>query len=448
MKKQQVREVWHMSRPQLLMLLCQAMVAFTDVWAAGRIGAETQAAFGLISQLQTVLLVVATAAAGGASSMVGYALREKRMTDARRLVGAILAGGMICSLALAGLGYVYRTGILENMHTPDSMLSTAAVFLSVYLWMLPGQYIVTLGGEIFRAAKSPKLPLAVAAAAMVLNIFGDLAFGLGFWGFPSYGAAGIAWSSLASVGAGAVAILILLNRKGLLTWESRARKDWRKENVPGLIKVTVPAAISSLLINFGNLMLFVVVATLTDSVAVMAGLSAGLRVEALLYLPASVINAAASVMVGNALAANNRQLARTTARRIVLYGCMAMTAVAAILWPFRSALAGFMSADPAAAEQVALFLTFDILGVPFTMISYIVSGVFSGSGSGHYTLLVYDMGIWVVRLPLAWWLGVQRGYGSLGVFSALFIAGVVQALPMLLLLLRDKWIRSSPYPGT
>ena len=437
MNQRKTHEIWHLSLPALLMLFFQAMVGLVDVWAAGRLGMGPQAALGLVSQLQTVLLVVATAAAGGAASLVGHALRENRMTDARRFAGLILSGGILCALVIAAFGFSGRTGMLEGIATPAEVMPAALTLLSVYLWALPGQYTVTLGGEIFRAVGESRAPLVVAGGMMLLNVFGDLAFGLGYWGFPAYGMVGIAWSTLVSVYLGMLVLLALLARARLLTRESLVPRDWRRENLPTLLRVTIPAAVSSLFINIGNLLLFFIVAMLPGATAAMAGLSVGLKAETFFYLPAALINAATTVLVKNRLAKRDRKGARQTAARILVWGGLSMTAIAAIFWPFRGDIAAFLS--PEAAEQAALFLTFQLMSVPFTMISYIASSVFAGAGANHFTLLIYDAGIWLARLPLSWWLGLQRGMGARGVFMALLIASVLQAVPMLILLLRDSW---------
>lgn len=59
--------------------------------------------------------------------------------------------------------------------------------------------------------------------------------------------------------------------------------------------------------QLGYLVLFGIVAALPDSVSALAGLTAGMRIESILFMPAIAFNATASIMVGNALGAGKKR---------------------------------------------------------------------------------------------------------------------------------------------
>lgn len=46
--------------------------------------------------------------------------------------------------------------------------------------------------SIFRAYRKVFLPLLTLLVMMLANLIGDLGFGLGFFGFPAFGTAGVA----------------------------------------------------------------------------------------------------------------------------------------------------------------------------------------------------------------------------------------------------------------
>ena len=60
-------------------------------------------------------------------------------------------------------------------------MPVAIMFLTATIWGIPGQYTLTIGAAVFRSAKMVLIPLYVTGTACLLNVFGDLAFGLG-WG--------------------------------------------------------------------------------------------------------------------------------------------------------------------------------------------------------------------------------------------------------------------------
>lgn len=434
--------IWHLTWPQGIMLLCQFVIGVTDVWTGGRIGPEVQASIGLITQCQMMFMALAMAAVSGAVASISQSLGAGQTLRARRYVGLVVLGGIGIGCLIAALAYLYRAPFLVLVQTPDSLLSVASLFLGAYLWSLPGQYMLTIGAAVFRAAKSVIKPLYVTISTAVLNIFGDLAFGLGWWGFPAYGAAGVAWATFASVTAGAVIMLFLLIHERLFTKESFPRWRWVRVGSPYLLKVAGPALGTSFLWQSGYLVLFIITASLPfHSVTALAGLTAGMRVESFLFLPAVAFNMTASVLVGHALGAGNREEARRVIMTILTLSCVGMSLVGACLWPWRQELAGLLAPDASVMKETANYLTYNILSVPFTVASVVLAGALNGAGATIYPMVAFSVAVWLVRLPTAWFFGHIVWQDASGVYLSMLVSQIVQSSSLLWVVLRCDWTR-------
>ncbi len=442
MNRHRLRDILDLTWPQTAMLLCQFVVGITDVWAAGRLGSDVQASIGLIAQCQMLLMTLAFAGSGGAVAAVSQSLGARRLLRARRYVGLVLIGGVLVGLVPALIGFWLRIPFLQSVRTPEAIMPTALLFLEVYLATLPFQYVLTIGGAVFRASKSVRIPLYVTAGVGVINVAGDLGFGLGWWGIPAYGAAGIAWSTFASVTLGAAALTALAVREGLFTAQSFAPLRWIRKGAPYLFKVAGPALLTSVLWQGGYVILFAVTAALPEnSVTILAGLTAGFRLEAVLFLPAVAFNMTASVLVGHRLGERNGIEAQRTALTILGVGCGVMTLVGVVMWPLRGELAAFLTLDAAVQTEIIRYLSFNIMSVPFTVTGIILVGVFNGAGATFYPLVSLSSAVWLVRLPSAWILGHVFLCGANGVFAAMLLSQIVQASLLLFVLLRCDWKR-------
>ena len=425
-----------------MMLLCQVVIGFTDVWAGGRIGPEVQASIGLIAQCQMMLMALCIATSNGAVAAVSQSLGAKRFDRAQRYVGLVLYGACGLALLLALLGIAVRRPFLHLVQTPEAILPVALMFLQVTLLTLPAHYVLNIGAAVFRASKSVLRPLYVTGGVCLCNIFGDLAFGLGWWGFPAYGAQGIAWSTFVSVCLGALALLGLLVRDKLLTRQSFPRLRWVKAGALYLVKVAGPALGTSVLWNTGYLVLYMITGSLPHgSVNALAGLTAGLRIEAFLFMPAVGFSMTASVLVGHALGAGQRTEAKRVIFTVLGIGCLCMGLVAFGLWPLRHSLAAILAPDPLVQAEAASYLSFNILSVPFTVTSVVLAGALNGAGATVYPMVVYSATIWGVRLPLAWWLGHHLWDSADGIYAAMLISQMVQSSALLLIVLRCNWTR-------
>lgn len=434
--------IWHLTWPQGIMLLCQFVIGITDVWAGGRIGADVQASIGLITQCHMMFMALAMAAVNGAVASISQSFGAGQQVRARRYVGLVVLGCIGIGAVIAAAASLWRVPILRVIQTPESILPTAVMFLTATIWGLPGQYALTIGAAVFRAVKQVLIPLYVTITACLLNVFGDLAFGLGWWGFPNYGAAGLAYSTLVSVTIGAALMLFLLVRQGLFTRESFPAWRWIRKGAPYLLKVAGPAFGTSFLWQTGYMVLYVITASLPfGKVNALAGLTTGLRVESILFLPAVAFSMTASVLVGHALGEGNPREAKRTLLATLGIACVGMSLVGAAIWPWRMELAGLIAPDPAVQIETTKYLSYNILAVPFTVASVVLAGGLNGAGATVYPLVSFSMAVWLVRLPIAWLFGHVIWQDAAGVYLSTLVSQVVMALSLLWVTLRCRWTR-------
>jgi MATE family multidrug resistance protein len=212
--------------------------------------------------------------------------------------------------------------------------------------------------------------------------------------------------------------------------------------------VALPAGAASVVWQSGYLTLFVLVATLpADSVNALAGLNAGLRTEALLFLPGMAFSMSVAVLVGNSLGANNPAQAKRVGLNMVGVGTLLITTVAAFLWPFRQELAEMLSQNPGAQAQIVNYLTYNLLSTPFSIASSIMGGIMVGAGATHYNLMVYGGTFWLVRLPLGWFLGHILWGTASGVFCAMLSSQCLQTGIMLYVVCKRDWTRFAMHQG-
>jgi MATE family multidrug resistance protein len=208
--------------------------------------------------------------------------------------------------------------------------------------------------------------------------------------------------------------------------------------------VAWPAGLSHFLWQLGYLVIFAITAALPlGSVAALAGMTAGMRVESILFMPAFAFNMTVSVLVGNSLGAGDRAEAKRLALVLSASGCIFISTLAAVMWPFMDDLAALLSDSQAVQAQTASYLFYNLLAAPFTTSSMIFGGVMMGAGATRYNLAVFASSFWLVRLPLAWLFGHVLWEDAAGIFLSMLVSQAVQSCVMLWVLLRLDWTRFS-----
>ena len=437
------REIWSLVWPQALTMLFQFMVSFTDVVVAGRIQPHLQGALGIIAQCQFFVLVLGIALVNGGVAAMSQALGARLPLRAERYAGLLFKmGGILCALTLA-LGLAFASQILALLQVPPAIFSLTHDLWLLYLPILPVSYLSFITVAVFRAHKNVWIPLASAVAVCMVNAVADLGFGLGMFGLPNLGARGLILASFLSVGVGGLVNLSILIRKKIISRKSFAPWRWEKRAFPYVLKVAIPAGGSQLLWQLGYMALFMITNTLPeDSVTAVNGLVAGMRIEAILFMPAMAFSFTGSILVGHCLGAGNPAEAKRVGLRVVGAGALSMGVLAACMFPFVPEVAAFVSpADPSVQAVARSYMVFNLLATPFTVTSMIMSGLFSGAGATVYSLLAFSSGTWLVRLPLAWYMGHVVWQNASGVFVAMLVSQVVQALICLYLFFFRNWFR-------
>lgn len=435
-------DIWRLAWPQMLMMLVHFFIGFVDVLVAGRIGKEVQASFGLITQCMLFLLILAMAVANGGVAAVSQSLGAGRARRARRYAGLLLCLSLGGGLVIMLLGLLFQERLLLLLRVPEQIRPLAEYFLAVYLITLPPYYLLLVSNAVLRAYKLVQLPLYAMILVTAVNTVLDFGLGLGLWGFPNLGYKGVAWATFFSISAGALCNLVLLRRRGLLGAEAWPGLRWARKARGYLFKVAWPAGAMQVVWQTGYLVLFAIVAALPmERVAALAGMTAGLRVEAILFLPAFAFNMTASILVGHCIGAGRPDEAKRLAYQILGIGVGSITLLALTLWQFVEPVSHLLSTEPLVRAQMRGYLLYNVLAIPFTVCTMILSGVMVGAGATLYNLMVFGACTWLVRLPLAYYLGHIHWRESSGVWVAMLVSQALQAAVMWYLFHFKEWGR-------
>lgn len=436
------RSIWQLTWPQILMMVFNLFIGVADVYVCGHISREAQAAMGLVSQAMFFFLTVAIAVANGSVATLTQSLGAGKPLRAHRYAGLCLLSGVVLGGLMLGAGLAFKDVFLSLLNVPAPVRSPAGEILLIFLFLLPINYLFLITNAVLRAHKLVKAPLASMGLVCLVNAWLDFGLGLGQWGFPDWGYRGVAWATFWSVLGGLMLNLWLMHRAGLLSRRARPPLRWVRSAWGYMFTVAWPSGLMQVVWHTGYLVLLAITGGLPHGgVEALAGFAAGARIESGIFLPAFAFNLSASILVGHALGAADPAEAKRMGYRVWGLGMVLMSSMAAALWPFLPALAGFFASDPAVAGQAESYLRYNLLAVPFTCTSMILAGALTGAGATVYNLTAFGISIWCVRLPVAWWLGWHAWGTADGVWLSMLVSQMFQASVLLGLYSFKNWAR-------
>jgi Na+-driven multidrug efflux pump len=413
--------IWELSWPMLLIMIFNFFVGFTDIYVAGLISHEVQAAVGFIGQLYFLTIIIANATSIGTVALVSRAIGAgdfpKAMESAKQplFLGAMIALGLtITVLALC-------REIIATVGFPMEIREIAETFL------------------VFRASGEVQRPLLTMFVVCAINVIGDFGLVLGIPPLPKMGYTGIALATAISVTIGMGINLVFLS---FHRWKPIYTSSWTISMavVKKIANLSWPPALLQIAWNAGSIVLYNILGRIGEaSIIALASITNGLRIEAIIFLPAFALNMAASVLVGQNLGAGKVERAVKLGWEIAMVGVVLLSSIALAIFIWAKYLASIIAMEPAVLEETTRYLRIAMLSEPFMALSLVLGGALQGAGDTRGSMWVIIIGMWLIRLPLAFFLALILAYGATGVWVAMVISMAFQGLLMARRFHKGRW---------
>jgi len=192
--------------------------------------------------------------------------------------------------------------------------------------------------------------------------------------------------------------------------------------------------------NTGTIVLYNLLGRLGDTgITALASITNGFRIEAIIVLPALALNMAASVLVGQNLGAGKADRAAKVGWNITLVGVVLLSLVAFVIFIRAHFFASILAKEAEVLEETTRYLKINMISVPFMALSLILGGGLQGAGDTKGAMWVILIGMWFIRLPLAFLVALILGYGATGVWVVMVTSMTFQGTLMALRFGKGRW---------
>ena len=281
------------SLPMMLGNLFQQLYTMTDSVIVGRfIGEKALAAVGASYSLTSVFIAVAIGGGVGSSVLVSRAFGSRDYDSMKGSISTSLVSFMVLSLVLALFGYIFSPQIMNALNTPADILPDAVLYLRIYFLGLPFLFMYNVLSSVFNALGKSKIPLYLLIFSSLLNIILDLVMVAVF----GWGIAGAAWATLIAQALSACISFVILLRN-INAMEGKAVRMFDRGIFTRMVRLAIPSIIQQSTVSIGMMLVQSVVNSFGSEV--LAGYSAGMRIENIATVP--------MVSIGNALSSYTAQ---------------------------------------------------------------------------------------------------------------------------------------------
>ena len=408
------------------------------VWV-GRLGAAEIAAVGVAG---IAVMLVQSALMGlfmGLRAMVARFIGAGDEDNANRVVQQALVVGAVSSIILAIIGIFFAEGILTLVGLAPDVIDLGAAYLRIqFIGMVALSFRMMTDGTM-QASGDTMTPMKIAFAFRVLHVALSPFLIFGWWIFPRLGVSGAALTNVISQSLGTG-----LGFWILMTGRSRLRLSFRRFRLnPGIIwrmiRVGLPASVMGMQMNLGQFILMSVIAPF-GTLAVAAH-SLNQRIEMFLFMPAWGLGMAAGVLVGQNLGAQQPARAERSGwlAAAIVEGFIVICSTAILIWA--EAFVHIFSSNPGVVSIGATFLRIATAGYIVMGLTAVLQQCISGSGDTIPPMLVSIATMWLIQLPLAYFLSHFTSLQVYGVRWAIVGGTVINTIAYTIYFRLGRWKR-------
>lgn len=436
--------VFWLALPVLFEQFLNFCVGTCDIWLAGHLPDRSQTtpattAVGVAAYVGWLASLLFSFVAAGTTALVA---RSWGAGD-RVAAGRITTRSLLLAV-LAGVGFLIVIWPAAPLVPRALALDADATRISIHYLRLDALGLVftalsLVAAAAFRGAGDTRTPMLALGTVSIVNLIVSAGLVYGWGPFPALGVSGIVWGTVVARTSGGLLILawLLRGRSGLRIHRRDASLFHR--DVSRILRIGLPAAADGAVLWTGHFLFLRIISDLGPTA--MSAHMVGIRVEAITYLPAVAWGAAAATMVGQSLGGGDvdraRRAGHEAVRQCAFLGVgITLAFTLGAEWIFRH-----MHTDAEVCRVgAAAFPLVGVFQIPLlTGIIYVAA--LRGAGDTRFPLVMTALSTFGLRLPLAWWLSAELGWGLLGAWSGMCADMGVRSVMASLRYIRGAWQR-------
>jgi multidrug resistance protein, MATE family len=426
---------WEVAWPMTLIMFFEAIIGMTDVFVAGRLGKDIQAAYGLVIQIYLIFSIVANALTVGTVSIVSRLFGTNDRDELSIAVFSSVTTAASVGVVLAVTGILMAPVLIGFTNVPAQIKPFCIPLVQIYSGGLFFQYLLITCNGVLRSCNRIRDSLRTMTVVCLFNVGLNLLFVF----CTPLGFKGIALSTATSVLIGSMMNLRLVTTK-IMT----GVRTFSRTLVGRVFKIGWPMGIVQILWQLGSMALFFILSELTaNKVETIAAFTTGLRIESFIYMPAFAFNMANAVIVGNLLGEKKPDEAYKAGLITALVGVSVVVILVAVAVVNARWITSFLTSNPVVMKESMTYIYIALISEPFMAWGIILGGGLGGAGDTRSVMLRVSGSVWFVRLPLAYLFVVILGYGAVSVWWCMNISQFVQCFLLYRRYSRRKWLETS-----
>ncbi|WP_224368884.1 MATE family efflux transporter [Hyalangium versicolor] len=396
------------SIPMLLGSFLQTAYSFINaIWVGRFLGTSALATVTVSFPVVFVLFAIGMGLTMATGILVSQNFGARKMDELKKVVDSSTLLIYSLSIVLTVLGQLFAPSVLRAMDTPPEVFDASVSYLRIFLLSMPLGFGLFLTRSLLQGIGDSKTPLYFQFGSVLFTTVLDPLLMFGWLGLPKLGLNGTAWATVISQALALVTLISYLRVKKVPVAPSWPRLNHLGPITWKTLKIGVPAAVQQSLVSIGMVLVTGLVNGFGEIAT--AAFGAASRIDQIAFMPAMTFGMAISTLAGQNLGAGHHH----RVKEIFRWGCLlaggTTFVISAIVVAFPDVLLKVFVSDPAVLAPGISYL--HIVGSCYVLFAllFVSNGIINGSGHTLMTTVISLLSLWLIRVPVAWWLSRRMG---------------------------------------
>ncbi|MCS6288704.1 MAG: MATE family efflux transporter [Nitrospira sp.] len=425
------RSVMTLALPVTVSSLLQRTEGIVAVFLVGGLGAIPIAAVGLGQLLAFIATTLVSGLSVGTNVIIAQQWGARRYEEAGQASRHFLGLSICVAFALALLGLSANGLIMQLLGAQPEVIALALPYSNLIFLVIPFTVLLAVLSSILQGTGDTKTPMYAMIMVNALHIAIAYPLIYGQWGLPAFGVKGAA----VAVGiAEATGSIYLFSRcRTILKPSKRLRWDMLRT----IWQVGAPVS-GERIVQQAGILLYTKIVLIYGTVSYAAH-QVGLSIESLSFLPGYGFAIAAATMVGQSIGAGKYTRAKLENWEANRLATFIMSAMGIVFFFFPYALLRAFTSDEAVIDLGTVFLKIvALLQVPLAL-TMVLAGSLRGAGDTRFIMIATMIGMWGVRIPIAFVAGYWLTLGVFYVWLAMIADWTLRMALMLWRYRSERW---------
>ncbi|WP_420481168.1 MATE family efflux transporter [Bacillus mycoides] len=416
--------------PLLLSNILQSVGQLFGMVVVGRwLGVNDLAAISAFFPLFFLLVSFVIGIGSGSSILIGQAFGARNEERLKAIVGTTLTFTFIIGAILAVVGSLFAPNIMRFMGTPENIIDMSVHYARILFISMPVLFLYFAYTTFMRGTGDSKTPFYFLIVSTALNMILLPILIFGWLGMPKFDVYGAAYASVISTIVTFVVMLIYLKKKNHpLQIDETVRKylrmDW--DLLKLLLRLGIPASINMILVSLSEIAVIAFVNRFGSDATAAYGVVN--QVASYVQMPAVSLGITVSIFAAQSIGANQFNRLQKVIRAGIIMNYIIGGILIALIYLFsREILSLFLTSSN--TIEIAHSL------VMITLWSYLIFGhaqiigaTMRASGTVLWPTIISVVSIWLVEVPVAYYLSYHTNLGIKGIWIGYPAAFIVSLL--------------------